>query len=242
MDCFYDRTALLLGGELPILRRSHVLILGVGGVGSFAAEFLCRAGVAELTLIDADCVESSNRNRQLPALCSTMGRAKVDVMKERLLDINPECRIHAMPVYFDESNGDAILNFPFDTAADAIDTLSSKAFFLSGCLARKKPVVSSMGSGGRVDPSKIHFSTLDKTFNCGLARALRHRLQAQHVPLNKIRCVFSEECVPQTAVRPEETGCAKRSVTGTISYLPAVFGAYIAAQTVRLLTGATPLR
>ena len=234
---FLKRTELLFGREkLQKLRNSHVLVLGVGGVGAYTAEMLVRAGVGELTIVDGDTVEETNLNRQLAALHSTFGKPKTTVLKERFLDINPDCIIHDIFEYIENEKTDKLLETKFDYAVDAIDSLSSKVFFLKRCLELDIPIISSMGSGGRVDPLAVRIADISKTYNCGLARAVRTKLKKLGISKN-IKCVFSEESVPPHAVYAytDEAGF-NHSMTGTVSYLVAVFGCVLASEVIRELT------
>ncbi len=234
---FLDRTELLLGAEaLARLRRSRVLVLGLGGVGSWCAEFLIRAGIGSLMVVDGDRVESSNRNRQLPALMSTLGRPKAEVLAARLRDINPEARIEPVVRFFDETTAAELLTPDFDYVVDAIDSLSAKAYFLAHALRLGVPLVSSMGSGGRLDPAAIRIGKLAETHGCRLARAVRKRLQRLGVSGTELEVVYSPEPVPEAAVRPP-SGEGGRSTVGTISYLPALFGGFLASVVIRRLSG-----
>lgn len=234
---FLMRTELLLGAEkLEKLRKSHVLVLGVGGVGAYTAEMLVRAGVGELTIVDGDVVEETNLNRQLVALHSTFGRPKTKVLKERFLDINPECIIHDIFEYIENEKTEKLLETHFDYAVDAIDSLSPKVYFLKRCLELDIPVISSMGSGGRLDPLAIQVADISKTYNCGLARAVRQKLKKLGISKG-IKTVFSTEEVPSYAVKAytDENGY-NHSMTGTVSYLVAVFGCVLAAEVIKNLS------
>ena len=233
---FLMRTELLFGAEkLQKLRNSHVLVLGLGGVGAYAAEMLVRAGVGELTIVDGDVVEETNLNRQLPALHSTLGRAKSTVLKERFLDINPDCIIHDIFEYIELEKTEKLLETQFDYAVDAIDSLSPKVYFLKRCLEKNIPVISSMGSGGRMDPLAVKIADISKTYNCGLARAVRQKLKKLGITKG-IKTVFSDESVPPEAVKAytDENGY-NHSMTGTVSYIVAVFGCVLASEVIRRL-------
>ena len=233
---FLMRTELLFGAEkLQKLRNSHVLVLGLGGVGAYAAEMLFRAGVGELTIVDGDVVEETNLNRQLPALHSTLGRAKSTVLKERFLDINPDCIIHDIFEYIELEKTEKLLETQFDYAVDAIDSLSPKVYFLKRCLEKNIPVISSMGSGGRMDPLAVKIADISKTYNCGLARAVRQKLKKLGITKG-IKTVFSDESVPPEAVKAytDENGY-NHSMTGTVSYIVAVFGCVLASEVIRRL-------
>lgn len=234
---FLMRTELLLGTEkLEKLRRSHVLVLGVGGVGAYTAEMLVRAGVGELTIVDGDVVEETNLNRQLAALHSTLNMPKTEVLKKRFLDINPACIIHDIFEYMENEKTEKLLETQFDYAVDAIDSLSPKVYFLKRCLEKKIPVISSMGSGGRVDPLSVKIADISKTYNCGLARATRQKLKKLGITKG-IKTVFSDETVPVEAVKSftDENGY-NHSMTGTVSYIVAIFGCVLASEVIRNLT------
>lgn len=233
-----SRTALLVGeSSITRLRQSHVLVVGVGGVGAYAAEMLVRAGVGAMTLVDADCVAESNINRQLIALHSTVGQAKTDVLARRLLDIAPALQLHTEQRYIDPENVDALLDGNFSFVVDAIDTVAPKTALLLACLRRRIPVVSSMGAGARLDPSAVAYGDIADTCYCGLAREVRRRLRAAGIRRG-LKVVFSTEPPLASAVLPSSGERNKRSTVGTISYLPAVFGCYLAAYVIRKLTEA----
>lgn len=235
-----QRTALLFGeAAVSRLNVANVLVAGLGGVGSFAAEALVRSGVGKMTIIDADTVDTTNRNRQLPALSSTLGRLKTEVMTERLLDINPELDLTALPIYIGEETLPALLSQPFDYIVDAIDSLSPKAFLIAGATARGIPLIVSLGSAGKLDPSLVSLVTLNQTHGCPLARALRYRLKKVGTDHSKVRCVFSPEHSTGTCtVYPDETtdDLGKRSTRGTAPYLPPIFGLFAASEVIRNLT------
>ena len=234
------RTELLLGKEkIEKLKHSSVLIAGVGGVGAFAAEYLCRAGVGKLILVDNDIVDITNLNRQLPALHSNLGKVKVDLIAERLRDINPEAEIHAIQAYLKDEKTPQILGSDhFDCVIDAIDTLSRKVHLILNCLDMKIKIVSSMGSGGKLDPSQVMVTDISKTFNCGLARTVRKKLK-KHKIYKGFRAVFSpEDTIGEVIVfdDDDESVINKKSLVGTISYMPSVFACHCAAEVVRILT------
>jgi tRNA A37 threonylcarbamoyladenosine dehydratase len=213
------------------LRSSHVLVAGLGGVGAFAAEMLCRAGVGRLTIIDGDTVQPGNRNRQLLALCSNEGRPKTEVMAERLRDINPDVQLETVCEFIRDERLIEIVSRPCDYVVDAIDTLSPKIFLLYYALKNHRRVVSSMGAGGKLDPLQIRVDDLSKTYNCRLAYILRKRLRKLGVTTG-IQAVFSTEQTDRNLVETcDEPN--KKSVVGTISYLPAIFGCVCASVVIR---------
>ncbi len=226
------RTEMLINADnLEKLRSMHVLVAGLGGVGAYAAEMLCRAGVGRLTLVDGDVVQPSNRNRQLLALCSNENRRKTDVMAERLSDINPEIQLELISEFIRDERLIEIVSRPYDYVVDAIDTLSPKIFLLYYGLKHQQRIVSSMGAGGKLDPMQIRVDDLSKTYNCRLAYVLRKRLRKLEVTTG-IKAVFSTEQVDKDLVEPcDEQN--KKSVVGTISYLPAMFGCVCASVVIR---------
>lgn len=223
-----ERTVQLLGtGRMERLRQSKVLIVGTGGVGAYAAEMLVRAGVGHLTLIDADNVQPSNINRQLCALHSTVGVRKVEVLQKRFSDINPELDLELIPVYLEEEQVEGLLEERhFDFIVDAIDTIAPKCALIMEALKRHIPIICSMGAGAKTDLTKVQFADLWETYHCGLSKAVRTRLKKEGIR-KKVPVVFSsEQADPNAIVRVNERN--KKSTTGTISYMPAVFGCYLA--------------
>ena len=228
-----ERTNLLLGSEkCEILRNSRVLVVGLGGVGAYAAEMIARAGVGKMTIADADVVSESNINRQLIALHSTVGRSKASLVAERLHDINPDIELNVVEKYIkDEETYTLLDSAAFDYAVDAIDTLSPKLALILACLDRKIPVVSSMGAGAKTDPTKMEIADISKTHHCPLAHMLRKRLHKAGVRKG-FKAVFSPEPAREGAViECEERN--KKSNVGTISYIPALFGIGCASVVIR---------
>lgn len=232
-----ERTRLLLGEEkLGILERSHVLVVGLGGVGAYAAEMLVRAGIGELTIADADTVGESNINRQLIALHSTIGRNKTDVLAERLRDINPQIVLHIHTEYIrDEKTYELLDESRYDYVVDCIDTLSPKVNLIAGALERGYPLVSSMGAGAKTDPTQIEVKDIGRSHHCPLAHMLRKRLHKLGIR-SGFWAVFSPEPVREGAmIIAEETN--KKSNVGSISYIPAAFGCACSSVVVRDLLG-----
>jgi tRNA threonylcarbamoyladenosine dehydratase len=235
-----SRTELLIGKEkLATLHDKHVLIAGLGGVGAMAAEQICRAGVGRITIIDGDTVHPSNRNRQLPALKSTEGKAKTEIMASRLLDINPTLNLTVIHEYIRDERTLEILKQGYDYVVDAIDTLSPKVYLLYACVQLGLPVVSSMGAGGKFDPGMVTVADIDDSYNCKLAYYMRKRLHKLGVR-SGIKVVFSPEVVDRSAVILQEGESNKKSNVGTISYMPAVFGCFMASVVIRDLVSAHP--
>lgn len=233
MSDFLERTELLLGAQkLEILKQSHVLVVGLGGVGAYAAEMLVRSGVGTMTIVDADLVSTSNINRQLVALHSTVGREKSDVLAARLYDINPDVKLSVIAEYIKDERTDELLGSArFDYIVDAIDTLSPKVNLILGALERSIPLVSSMGAGAKTDPTLVEVSDISKSHHCPLAHMLRKRLHKQGVRRG-FRVVFSPEPVREGAmIIAEEQN--KKSNVGTISYMPAIFGCICASVVIR---------
>lgn len=231
-----QRTELLLGKDKTgRLRRAHVLVVGLGGVGAYAAEMLCRAGVGQLTLVDADTVQPSNINRQLPALHSTLGQAKAEVLAARFRDINPDIQLKVLPVYLKDEAIPALLDSArFDFIVDAIDTVAPKCYLIYHALQRGLKIVSSMGAGAKKDITQIRFADLWETYHCGLSKAVRKRLQKMGVK-RKLPVVFSTEQADPEAVMLVDGEQNKKSTAGTVSYMPAVFGCYLAEYVIRKL-------
>jgi len=232
------RTELLLGEEnVAKLRASHVLVMGLGGVGSAACEHLCRAGIGELTIVDGDVVNETNRNRQLPALVSNQGLLKAEVMAKRLLDINPNLKLHVFSEYVkDQRMLDILKLATYDFVVDAIDTFSPKTYLIVHCLNLGLRLVSSMGSGGKTDPTQIQIADISQTYQCPLADALRKRLHKLGY-YSGFHAVFSAEKVRENSVLHCDDEVNKKSTVGTISYMPPIFGAYCASVVIRELIG-----
>lgn len=229
---------MLLGHEvLEKMKRSNVLVAGLGGVGSWAAEMICRAGVGAMTIIDGDIITDANRNRQLPALTSTTGRKKAEVMGERLLDINPELHLRVITEFIrDQRMIDILEEEHYDYVVDAIDTLSPKVFLVYHSLRLKLPVVSSMGAGGKYDPTAIRVADISETNFCNLARMLRKKLHKLGVHEGFL-AVYSPEVVDKSLIVRGSDESNKASSVGTMSYMPAAFGITCASVVIRELAG-----
>ena len=228
---------MLLGDEkLEKLRSSHVLVVGLGGVGAWAAEMICRAGVGRMTIVDGDSVHVSNRNRQLPALKSTVGKPKAEVMGQRLLDINSELDLAVINEYIRDERMIEILDKGYDYVVDAIDTLSPKVFLIYHTMNRKMPLVSSMGAGGKFDPMSVRISDISETTDCSLARILRKKLHRLGLRTG-FTAVYSTEEIDKSKIIPTSGEQNKASVVGTISYMPATFGIACASVVIRELAG-----
>ena len=237
MENWLERTLLLLGEEkLNRLRQAHVLVVGLGGVGAYAAEMIARAGVGRMTLADADVVNETNINRQLVALHATVGRQKAEVLAERLRDINPAIELAVINRYIKDEETYTLLDAaPYDYVVDAIDTLSPKLALIAAALERRLPLVSSMGAGAKMDPTKLEIADISRTHHCPLAHMLRKRLHKLGIR-SGFRAVFSPEPIREGAmILCEEQN--KKSNVGTISYIPPMFGIGCASVVIRGLIG-----
>ncbi|MBP6230556.1 MAG: tRNA threonylcarbamoyladenosine dehydratase [Paludibacteraceae bacterium] len=229
-----SRTALLIGQDnLSALRTKHVLIVGVGGVGAYAAEMLCRAGIGSLTLVDADTIKESNINRQLPATSSTVGEKKAQVLANRFTDINPDITLHCKDIFIEEANiSDLFATETYDFVVDAIDTLAPKIALIQYCITHDMQIISSMGAGGRMDPTQIQYADISETDFCKLAKFVRKRLRKIGIERG-LPVVFSTEQVNKESVIQVDDEKNKCSTVGTISYLPAIFGCYLSAYVIQ---------
>lgn len=237
MSDWLTRTELILDeGKLKKLKDSNVLVVGLGGVGAYAAEMICRAGVGAMTIVDGDKIHPTNRNRQLPALKSTEGMAKAEVMGYRILDINPDIKLTVIQEYIKEDRMMEVIDKGFDYVVDAIDTLSPKIFLICHSLQRKLPVVSSMGAGGKFDPTKVSISDISETTDCSLARILRKRLHRLGIR-EGFTAVYSPEPIDKRKIVATNGEQNKASIVGTISYMPAAFGIACASVVLRDLAG-----
>ncbi len=228
-----ERTELLLGKEkLEELSNKHVLVVGLGGVGAYAAELIARSGVGKMTIVDGDIINESNRNRQLPALISTLGKSKAEVMGQRLKDINSNLQVKVIDSFMDEEGFKTLLSNSFDYVVDAIDTLAPKVALIKEAFENQIPIVSSMGAGGKFDPSMIEISDISKSKYCNLARMVRKRLYKYGIR-KCIPVVYSSEKVAKEYVIKTEGERNKKTTVGTISYMPPIFGCFIASKVIR---------
>lgn len=226
-----ERTRLLLGDEgFEKLNSSHVLVVGLGGVGGYVAEQLTRAGIGELTIVDGDVVSQSNMNRQLLALQSTQGKPKAEVMAARLRDINPDIKLHVVSQFMKDLALIDLISQPYDYVVDAIDTVSPKVFLLYYAVQNNQRIVSCMGAGGKMHPDKIEIADIDKSHHCHLAFYIRKKLHKLGIRTG-IKVVFSPEPVSKSAVIEDESQ-NKASNVGTISYMPAAFGCFCASVVI----------
>ena len=229
-----SRTQLLLGDEkVETLITKNVLVVGLGGVGGICAEMIARAGIGKMTIVDADTVDLSNTNRQIPALHSTAGKLKATVLAERLQDINPDLQITVLPQYLQNELIDTLLEKnKFDYVVDCIDTLGPKVQLIKACITRNIPIVTSLGAGGKTDPSQVMITDISKTYQCTLAKYVRKRLHAEGI-YTWLPVVFSPEPIDADRVIVTEKAFPKKSLIGTISYMPAIFGCTVASVVIR---------
>lgn len=230
-----QRTEILIGKEgVKTLSEAKVAVIGLGGVGAYAAEMLCRAGVGSIILLDSDAVSLTNKNRQLLAADSTIGRSKCEVMSSRLKDINGEVVLTEINEYLEPDNVEKLLGgLQIDFLIDAIDTLSPKIALIKYCRERGIPHVSSMGAGAKYDATAVRLADISKSYNCPLAYILRKKLRKEGISKG-FDVVFSEELPQKEAIIPVEER-NKKSMTGTVSYLPAVFGCVCAQAAIEYL-------
>lgn len=236
----FVRTARLIGEEaVNALETKNVCIFGIGGVGSFAAEALCRAGVGALTLIDGDTVAESNLNRQLIALHSTIGQPKVDVMKARMADINPDARVTALHMFYDESTAASLELSQFDYVVDAIDSVPSKLLLIRRCHEIGVPIISCMGTGNKLDASMFEVADITKTSMCPLARVMRRELSKRGI--RHLKVVYSkEEALTPTGWEAEAAALGKRQIPGSSAFVPGTAGLILAGEVVRDIAMAAP--
>lgn len=229
-----ERTELLIGEQaVPKLQNANILLVGLGGVGSFAAEFLGRAGIGKMTIVDGDVVDITNKNRQLVALDSTVGVPKAKIMSDRLLDINPALELTAIQEFISpERTVSLVEEGNFDFVIDCIDSLQPKINLIMAAIRTNKNIISSMGAGGKLNPERVQIADISKTKYCRFAHTVRKYLAKEGVKRG-VTTVFSDEPAPEGSVRLTDGTNFKKSFYGTISYIPAVFGLYIASDVVR---------
>jgi tRNA A37 threonylcarbamoyladenosine dehydratase len=231
-----ERTELLIGPEaIQRLSGSNVLLVGLGGVGSYAGEFLVRAGIGHITIIDGDVVDPTNKNRQLQALDSTKGQSKAALLKQRFLDINPDLQIRTFEQFLNPGDMEQLLKERnFDFVLDCIDSISPKLSLIRQARAARRKIISSMGAGGKTDPTKMKIADISKTKECKFAQTVRKRLKKEGIRTGVI-AVFSEEIQPKSALQLTDGTKYKKSYYGTISYMPALFGLMMASEVIRRL-------
>lgn len=233
MEQAFIREEMILGREaMERLRNAHVIVFGIGGVGSYAAEGLARAGVGALTLVDSDTVGESNLNRQLCALRSTIGQYKSDVMAKRILDINPDCKAVSMPFLYEEATKERFFSLKFDYIVDAIDLVSCKLSLIQTARERNIPIISAMGTGNKLDPTQFQITDISKTRGCHLARIMRRELRNRGIEHHTV--LFSEE-LPHTPLELEAPPPGRRSIPASVSWVPSCAGLMLAGYVVQEL-------
>ena len=234
MENIYTRTEMLIGDGVEKLKSAHVAVFGCGGVGSYAVEALARAGIGEITVVDSDDVAPSNINRQLIATVETVGRAKVDVQKERILSINPECKVNTFRLFYGADSADEVDLSKFDYVCDAIDSVTGKLILIERCHAAGVPIISSMGTGNKLDPSRFEITDISKTSVCPLARVMRRELKARGILHHKV--LYSKEEPRRDA--PEGGGeNGRRSTPASISFVPSCAGLMLAGEIICSIAG-----
>ena len=238
MGHWLERTELLIGEQkIEQLKNAHVLIVGLGGIGSFAGEFIARAGVGTITLIDGDKFDITNKNRQLTALTSTIDRNKAVVLAERIKEINPAIKLNIIEEFVvPERVWELLATYQPDYVMDCIDSVTPKLEWIVACVAKKIKIISHMGAGGKLDPSKVKVESLDKTNNCKLAHHIKKRLKRKGITgFRRIKTVYSSEIQIKESLKLTDGTNYKRSFYGTISYMPGLFGLYGAAEVIKHL-------
>lgn len=228
-----ERAELLFRKEgLEKLQNANVLVVGLGGVGSFAAEFLCRAGIGKMTIVDGDVVDITNINRQLPALHSTVGQPKITIVGDRLMDINPELKLTRVKEFLTPERAFEIVSEEFDYVLDCIDSITPKLNLIVGAKKKKVKIVSNMGAGGKMLANKVTVKDISKTDVCPLAKVVRKRLKKMGVSRG-VKAVFSTEKPDEDSVKMTDGTNFKKSFYGTNSYMPALFGLHAAETVIR---------
>lgn len=234
MAKWQERAELLFKPEgLNNLKNANVLVVGVGGVGSFAAEFLARAGVGNLTIVDGDVVDITNINRQLPALHSTVGLSKIDVVGNRLMDINPELNLTKVQEFLSPERAFEIVDEKYDYVLDCIDSVTPKLNLIIGAKRKRVKIISSMGAGGKMEAAKVKVADITNTVNCMFAKTIRRRLKEHKI--DKLKVVFSSEIQDESSLKMTDGSNYKKSFYGTNSYMPGLFGLYMAETVIRFL-------
>lgn len=230
-----ERAELLFKKEgLDRLKNSHVLVVGMGGVGSFAAEFIARAGVGAMTIVDGDVVDITNINRQLPALHSTVGQAKVDIVGNRLMDINPELKLIKIKEFLSPERAYEIITKEYDYVLDCIDSITPKLNLIISARRQKVKIISNMGAGGKYEAAKVRVSDISKTEYCPLAKTVRKRLRQEGITKG-VKVVFSIEKPDDTSLKMTDGSNFKKSFYGTNSWMPGLFGLHAAETAIKYL-------
>lgn len=231
-DAFLREEMLVGAAAMQRLAQAHVIVFGIGGVGSYVAEGLARAGVGALTLVDNDTVGQTNLNRQLCALHSTIGQYKSDVMARRILDINPDCRVTSMPELYNDERKERFFSQRYDYIVDAIDLVSCKLSLIQTALERNIPIVSAMGTGNKLDPTQFCITDIAKTSGCHLARIMRRELRARGIEHHTV--LYSQE-LPQKPDELEAPPPGRRTIPGSVSWVPSCAGLMLAGYVVQEL-------
>jgi tRNA A37 threonylcarbamoyladenosine dehydratase len=229
-----ERAELLFKKEgLNKLQNANILVVGLGGVGSFSAEFLVRAGIGKITIVDGDVVDITNINRQLPALHSTVGQPKITVVGDRLMDINPELKLTRVQEFLSPERAFEIVSEEFDYVLDCIDSVTPKLNLIIAAKRKRVKIISSMGAGGKMEAAKVKVSCITQATNCMLAKTIRKRLKA--VKIDKLKVVSSSEIQDETSLKMTDGSNYKKSFYGTNSYMPGLFGLHAAETVIRYL-------
>ena len=228
-----ERAELLFKKEgMDKLRNANILVIGVGGVGSFAAEFVARAGVGKMTIVDGDVVDITNINRQLPALHSTVGQSKIDLIGDRLMDINPELQLTRIKEFLSPERAFEIVTDEFDYVMDCIDSVTPKINLITAAKRKRVKIISSMGAGGKMEAAKVKVADISNTENCFLAKAIKKRLKEEKIDKG-VRVVYSSEIQDERSLKITDGKNYKKSFYGTNSYMPGLFGLYAAETVIR---------
>lgn len=229
-----ERAALLFTDNgLTKLQNANVLVVGLGGVGSFSAEFLARAGVGKMTIVDGDVVDITNINRQLPALHSTVGQPKITIVGDRLMDINPELQLTRVQEFLSPERAFEIVSEDFDYVLDCIDSVTPKLNLIIAAKRKRVKIISSMGAGGKMEAAKVKVADINNTENCFLAKTIRRRLKEHK--MDKLKVVFSSEIQDEASLKMTDGSNYKKSFYGTNSYMPGLFGLYAAETVIRYI-------
>lgn len=230
MNHYFDRTQLLLGeASMDILNNSAVAVFGVGGVGGYVAEALVRSGIGSIDIIDNDKVSETNINRQIIATTKTVGQYKVDVLKQRILEINPDCKVTAYKCFYLPETKNEFDFSSYDYIVDAVDTVTAKIQLILEAGDKKVPIISSMGAGNKLNPAEFEVTDISKTSVCPLAKVMRRELKKRGV--NHLKVVYSKEPPVKPGISEEVTG--KRAVPGSVAFVPSVVGMIIASEVVK---------
>lgn len=242
MSNWLERTELILGSqEMERLKNAHVLIVGLGGIGSFAGEFIARSGIGTMTIIDGDVFDITNKNRQLTALDSTIGKSKAQVLADRIRDINPDIQLNIIEEFVVPERVWELLNeYKPNYVMDCIDSLSPKIEWIVACKRFKIKIITHLGAGGKTDPSKVEVAALMNSYNCKLGQHVKKRMKRRGVGYKGVRCVFSSEIQQKDSLKMTDGSNFKRSFYGTVSYMPGLFGLMGAAEVIQYLANKAP--